>query len=180
MDETLGVLTETTSLTGVLKVTRPVHSDRRGCLWSVCSGSEDFGGVVKGLDFKHIKFNTNDKGVLRGIHFDDATTKLVSCVSGALTQFVINVDEASVNFGKYEKFELRAGDGISVLIPAGYGNAFVARENSTTYCYLLSYSGSYIDADQQGTLSYMDERLDIEWGVENPILSSRDGVQDES
>ena len=180
MDETSGALTEITSLTGVLKITQPVHSDRRGYIWSVFSGSVDFGGVAEELDFKHVKFNTNDKDVLRGIHFDDVTTKLVSCVSGALTQFVINVDETSRNFGQYEKFELRAGDGISVLIPAGYGNAFVAREHSTTYCYLLSYSGNYIDADQQGTLNYMDERLDIEWDVENPILSGRDGVKDES
>lgn len=180
MNKTLGALTETTNLTGVLKITQPVHSDRRGYIWSALSGSQDFGGVIEGLDFKHIKFNTNDKGVLRGIHFDNLTTKLVSCVSGALTQFVINVDEESVNFGQYEKFELRAGDGISVLIPAGYGNAFVAREHSTTYCYLLSYSGSYLDADQQGTVSYMDKRLDIEWGVENPILSKRDGMKYES
>ena len=40
------------------------------------------------ISFKHDKFNTNKKGVLRGIHGDE-NLKLVSCPLGNIEQVVV-------------------------------------------------------------------------------------------
>ena len=62
----------------------------------------------------------------------------------------------------------------SVLIPPGFGNAFQVLSDNAVYNYKLAYSGDYIDADEQFTLKWNDERILIDWPIKNPILSSRD------
>ena len=48
------------------------------------------------------------------------------------------------------------------------------RSKEAVYYYKLAYDGEYIDADEQFTLAWNDERLKINWGAKNPILSERD------
>lgn len=42
------------------------------------------------------------------------------------------------------------------------------------YYYKCAYEGEYLDADEQFTLAWNDPKIDIDWGVKNPILSERD------
>ena len=163
-----------TELKGVLEIFEEPFSDERGLIWSVFNKHLEKFFSEKNLHFSHLKFNTNKKNVLRGIHFDKYSNKLVRCISGKITQFIIVVDKSSNLFGKYQKFNLEGGDGRSIFIPAGFGNAFVSRENNSTYCYQLSYDGKYPDVNQQQTIHYLDPGLGIDFDVINPILSERD------
>ena len=170
----LNLKIEELAFPGVLKLTQDVFSDERGEIWSLYTKSLNKYLTELGLEFQHVKFNTNKQGVIRGIHYDNSSTKLITCVAGSVTQFVVDVDPASETHRQYAKFELKAGDGVSILLPPGYGNAFVANESQTTYCYMLSYPGKYVDADAQGTININDPAYNIDWGVNEPIVSSRD------
>lgn len=165
---------ETLAFSGVLKLTQEVFSDERGEIWSLYTKSLHKYLSELGLEFQHVKFNTNKRGVIRGIHYDNSSTKLITCVAGSVTQFVVDVDPASKTYKQYEKFDLKAGDGVSILLPPGYGNAFVVNESQTTYCYMLSYPGKYVDADAQRTIQINDPAYNIDWGIDEPIVSSRD------
>lgn len=161
-------------MAGVYLIQNKVYNDHRGNIWTTFNKEiqRDFREI--GYEFCHDKFNVNKKNVLRGIHFDKATAKLVTCISGSITQFLINVDETSERFGEYEKFELNSQSGLSVLVPPGIGNAFISREQNSVYHYKLSYPGPYVDHHDQGTIRWNDPRLHIAWQVRNPILSARD------
>ena len=50
----------------------------------------------------------------------------------------------------------------------------MCRSSSAVYHYKLAYSGDYIDADEQFTVSWNDPRLNIKWPTNDPILSERD------
>ena len=165
---------EETHLPGVLILRSDVFHDKRGAIWTTFDKELDAQLQNLGYKFLHDKFNSNNKNVLRGIHYDNQTAKLVTCVGGAITQFVVNVDNEDENFGNYIKVEMAAGSGVSVLIPPGFGNAFISRQNGSIYYYKLSYSNGYVDHLDRSTLSWNDERLRIIWDINEPILSSRD------
>ena len=92
-----------TELNGVLEISEEPFSDSRGVIWTVFDKDLEKFFTKKGRSFSHIKFNSNKKNVLRGIHFDKFASKLVRCVSGEVTQFVIVVDKTSKEFGTYKK-----------------------------------------------------------------------------
>jgi dTDP-4-dehydrorhamnose 3,5-epimerase len=59
--------------------------DERGSYWT--SWKED---RFKNIKFNHDKFSLSKKNVLRGIHGDNKTWKLVSCLYGSFYLVVLN------------------------------------------------------------------------------------------
>ena len=65
-----------------------------------------------------------------------------------------------------------------LYIPPGFYNGFLCLEPST-YCYHLGYSGHYIDAQDQSTLSLEDScvplsEISSHYSIDNIIRSERD------
>ena len=56
------------------------------------------------------------------------------------------------------------------------GNAYFIKSKEAVYHYKLAYNGEYIDAPQQFSLAYNDEKIGIDWELNGikPILSNRD------
>ena len=64
---------------------------------------------------------------------------------------------------------------VSILIPPGCGNAYHVKSEQAVYHYKLSYSGEYIDADQQFTVKWYDPKIKNNFGKNfDPITSERD------
>ena len=61
-----------------------------------------------------------------------------------------------------------------VLIPPGVGNGFLVLSDHSVFHYKWSYEGEYADVDEQFTIKWNDERLNIDWPIDNPILQTRD------
>ncbi len=62
----------------------------------------------------------------------------------------------------------------SVLLPPGVGNSFCVLSDYTIFMYKWAYIGEYYDVDKQFTIKWDDPKLNINWPIENPILSERD------
>lgn len=124
--------------------------------------------------FKHDRYSKSQKGVLRGLHWDDKTWKLVSCIHGRIYLVVLNVSEGDSDFGKWESFILSPETGIQVLIPPYYANGHFVMEDDSIFSYKMAYQGDYNDETKQNTIVWNDSRFNIEWPTENPILSKRD------
>lgn len=58
------------------------------------------------VDFVEDDISIATRGVIKGIHGDPVTWKLISCLHGKFYLVVINYDETSVNFGKWQSFVL--------------------------------------------------------------------------
>lgn len=112
------------------------------------------------------------KNVLRGIHGDDRTWKLVTCLYGAFYIVVVNCDESSPNFGIWQNFLLTKENGKQILIPPKHGHAYQVLSDAAVFHY--KQSCYYQGMKNQFTYKWNDPRFNIWWPIKNPILSQRD------
>ena len=126
------------------------------------------------LDFVHDKFSSSRRNVIRGIHGDYKTWKLVSCLQGELYFVVVDNRKESQIYIKWDCMMLDDKDRRQVLLPPGFGNGFCVMSDSAVFSYKLAYEGEYSDVDQQFTLKWNDTRVNINWPIDSPILQARD------
>ncbi|MBI2329291.1 MAG: dTDP-4-dehydrorhamnose 3,5-epimerase family protein, partial [Chloroflexi bacterium] len=93
-----------------------------------------------GIDIKFVQddISVSSKHVLRGIHGDDVTWKLVSCLYGEFYLVVVNWDKASPQFGQWESFTLSEQNRRQVLIPPRFGNGHVVLSEMAIFHYKQS------------------------------------------
>ena len=127
----------------------------------------------KGIDVKFVQDDiaVSFKNVLRGIHGDSKTWKLISCLKGKIYVVVVNCDSRSNNFGKWQSFTLSEKNRQQVLIPPKHGNSYLTLSNISIFHYKQS---TYYDRSKQFTHKWNDPRFKIRWPIKNPILSQRD------
>ena len=167
-------ITESDLLKGVWTIKPSVVNDQRGNIWTSFLKDETEQLLPADLYFKHDKFSESEQNVLRGIHGDEKSWKLVTCVFGEIYQVVVDCRENSPTYYKWEKFIINKENQLSVLIPPNMGNSYFVKSEIAVYHYKLAYKGDYIDADSQFSLKWNDPRLGIDWPNLNPILSERD------
>jgi dTDP-4-dehydrorhamnose 3,5-epimerase len=131
-----------------------------------------------GLVFKHDRYSKSNEGVLRGMHYDDKTWKLVSCLHGKIYLAVLDLRGTNKNenptYGKYETFILSPETGTQVLVPPMFANGHYVMENNSIFSYKLAYKGKFNDVDKQHTIKWNSNKFNIEWPCTDPIISKRD------
>jgi len=130
--------------------------------------------MPKNLDFKHDKFAQSKFNVLRGLHGDHKTWKLVSCVWGKLFEVVMDMRPESQTYKRWEAFVLSSENYTQVLIPPGFVNGYYVESVFAVFHYKLAYDGEYFDAGEQMTYLWNDPEFGIKWPCSNPILQQRD------
>lgn len=161
-----------TSLPGVMKIQREIFRDHRGVNVDVYDEQEYFNAGIK-PKFVQNNYSTSVKNVLRGLHGDDHTFKLICCTLGSFILVVVNYREGFPYFGKWEKFTLTDDNGLQILVPPYYLNGHLILSDRATFFY--NQSSYYTGAKSQWSVRWDDPRFNIEWPIANPILSKRDG-----
>tara|TARA_R100000030_G_scaffold18556_1_gene12845 strand:+ start:8700 stop:9176 length:477 start_codon:yes stop_codon:yes gene_type:complete len=152
-----------------VKIIEPsVYSDYRGDLWTLWKQGD------YGLNFNHDKVSTSRKHVLRGIHGDKKSWKLITCLQGELYFVVVDNRVNSETYLEWDWLILDDKRRKQVLIPPGVGNGFLVMSEASVFHYKWSYTGKYPDVEDQFTIKWNDERLRINWPIDNPILQFRD------
>lgn len=128
----------------------------------------------EGLQFKHDRYSKSKIGVLRGLHYDEKTWKLVSCLHGKIYLVVLDVRKHSTTYGQWESFIISPETGTQVLIPPMFANGHFVMEDDSIFHYKMAYQGEYNDENKQQTIVWNDKRFNIDWPMANPILSKRD------
>ncbi|ECL9136697.1 dTDP-4-dehydrorhamnose 3,5-epimerase family protein [Campylobacter jejuni] len=165
---------ESNVLKGVYIVTPDKFKDLRGEIWTAFT-EDDLGNIIPdNVKFKHDKFINSHFNVLRGIHGDIKTWKLVTCVYGEVHQVVVDCRKDSPTYLKWEKFIINKDNQQMILLPPNMGNSHYVSSKNAVYYYKLAYDGEYLDAQDQFTYAWNDARIAIDWPTDNPILSERD------
>jgi dTDP-4-dehydrorhamnose 3,5-epimerase len=151
-----------------------VFYDHRGNIYTTYSKDIYQKYLPEGEEFIHDKFAESKNNVLRGLHGDKKTWKLVSCVFGEIYEVVVDMRPDSPNYKKWEGWDLSSDNYRQVLIPPNFVNGYYVKSDRAVFHYKLAYDGSYIDADDQMTIRWNDESLNINWPCRNPILQKRD------
>ena len=149
--------------------TPDAFTDYRGDIWTTYKK-----GDFPDIDFKHDKYSISRKNVIRGVHGDFKTTKLVSCLHGEMYFVVVDNRKESENYLKWDWTILSEYNKKQVLLPPGFGNGFCVLSDKCLFSYKLSYDGDYSDVGQQYTLKWNDPKIKIDWPINNPILQRRD------
>jgi dTDP-4-dehydrorhamnose 3,5-epimerase len=153
---------------GVQVLTPDVHTDYRGDLWTLWKqGDLD-------LDFNHDKVSTSRKNVLRGIHGDKKSWKLITCLYGELYFVIVDNREGSSTYLQWRSMVIDSHRRKQVLLPPGVGNGFLVLSDTSVFHYKWAYPGEYPDVDEQFTIKWNDPALKINWPIDNPILQLRD------
>ncbi len=160
-----------TKLDGVLLITPPtIFEDFRGTYVETYNEKLYSEAGIK-VKFIQDDISVSTKNVLRGIHGDEETWKLISCLYGEFYLVVVNWDDTSPQFGKWESFILSDQNRLQVLVPPKFGNGHLVLSEQAIFHYKQS---TYYDRATQFTLSWNDPKLNIEWPINNPVLSERD------
>lgn len=158
-------------LDGVLLITPPtIFEDFRG--FYVETYNEDIyrkAGITQ--NFVQDDISGSSKHVLRGIHGDQDTWKLVSCLVGNFFLVVVNNDPASPQYKQSEGFSLSETNRLQVLIPPKFGNGHVVMSEKAIFHYKQT---SYYNRAGQFTIAWNDPAYKIWWPIKNPITSLRD------
>ena len=75
-----------------------VHTDYRGDLWTLWN--DQF--VPNGLNYNHDKVSTSRKNVIRGIHGDYKSHKLVTCLYGEIYLVVVDNRKDSPTYQQWD------------------------------------------------------------------------------
>ena len=131
-------------------------------------------GTVNKIKFNHDKFSLSKKNVLRGLHGDSKTWKLLSCVYGKLYLVVVNYQKKSNGYLKWKSWILSHKNRLQILIPPNYANGYLCLSKQCVLHYKLFYKGSYFDTKKQFAIKWNDPKIKIKWPIKKPILSTRD------
>ena len=162
---------KTTELDGVRVITPPtIFNDFRGSYVETYN-EKLYNEAGINIVFIQDDISVSSKNVLRGIHGDDITWKLVSCLYGEFYLVVVNWDKSSPQFGKWQAFTLSDENRLQVLIPPKFGNGHVTLTEHAIFHYKQS---TYYDRARQFTILWNNPDLKIKWPIVNPVLSERD------
>ena len=164
------MIVERTKIDGVLLIKLDGFEDHRGEYVELYSEKLY---KSKGIDIDFVEDDVSiaTRGVIKGIHGDSLTWKLISCLHGRFYLVVINYDKESKDFGKWESFVLSETNKHQVLVPPKHGNGHLCLSEKSIFHYKQS---SYYDPSRQFTIRWNDPKFNIWWPIKNPILSMRD------
>ncbi len=161
---------EKTAIPDVLLIKPEIFEDHRGTYVETYNVKEYHRQGIK-IDFVRDDISTSIKGVLRGIHYDSKTWKLIQCLYGRIYFVVVDLRRHSPSYKKWLSFILSDSNRHQVLVPPNCGNGHLVLSDSCIFSYKQS---EYYDPQKERVLKWDDPEINIYWPIKNPILSQRD------
>jgi dTDP-4-dehydrorhamnose 3,5-epimerase len=162
-------------IAGIQSIQPKVFGDERG--FFIETFNEDkYAVFAAGFTFKQDNLSKSRKGVLRGLHFQLPPFdqgKLVSVIQGSVLDVVVDIRKESPTYGQHFSIVLTGELKNQLWIPPGFAHGFVSLEDDTLFSYKCTnvYAPSF-----EQTILWNDPILNIDWKIENPIISEKDKV----
>ena len=165
---------EATPIKDLFVLHRPVHKDSRGQFMRLFA-AEGLASAGRPTEAVHVNTSTSKKvGTLRGIHFQYppfAEAKIVACTAGAIWDVGVDLRPGSLTRFQWFGTTLTPDNGLSMVIPEGFGHAFITLEPNSTAVYVIS---SIYALDHESGIRYDDPTIDIEWPIIPTSMSDKD------
>lgn len=160
-------------LKGLFVIKPKVFADARGYFFESYSNMVFENAGLK-LNFVQDNQSLSQKGVLRGLHFQNpphAQGKLVRVITGAVYDVAVDIRKNSPTYGKYFGLELTEENKWMMYIPEGFAHGFVTLRDNTIFSYKCT---NYYNKPSEGCLLWNDPAIGINWNVNEPLLSDKD------
>ena len=153
---------------------RILSSDSRG-EFSRLFSSEELASMGWNESVTQVNISQTIKaGTIRGLHYQDAPyaeKKLITCVSGEIQDYVVDIRPNSKNYLKTYSIKLTSVNNLSLMVPEGFAHGFQALTNDVVLIYL--HSTAYKPEFERG-LNMLDPMLQIDFLIPVSDVSDRD------
>lgn len=162
-----------TSIQGVLLIEPEIWRDARGIFVETFQMRRY--QEVLGADVNFVQDNLSRSGqsVLRGLHYQKKHPqgKLVTCLSGAIFDVVVDLRVSSLTFGQSFSVVLDAERLSQIWIPPGLAHGFCVLTDGADCAYKCT---DFYDPADEGGILWSDPSLNIDWPVQQPVVSEKD------
>jgi len=150
-----------------------VFEDQRGYFFESYN-KEEF--LRLGIDQNFVQDNESKsmKGVLRGLHYQKppfTQGKLVRVMRGSVLDVAVDLRKNSPTYGQWSSVELTQDNKWMYWVPPGFAHGFVTLEDNTVFFYKCT---NVYNKASEGSIRWNDPDLNINWNIDNPILSEKD------
>lgn len=162
-----------TKLKGVLVIKPKVFEDARGYFFESYN-AQLFKQAGLHLNFVQDNQSLSQKGVLRGLHFQNepyAQGKLVRVITGAVYDVAVDIRQSSPTYGEWFGLELNEKNKWMMYIPEGFAHGFATLRDNTIFSYKCT---NFYNKASEDCLLWNDSDIDINWGLDDPMLSEKD------
>lgn len=164
----------TTPIEGLLILEPTVFGDDRGYFFESFKESEFNEVVGSKVNFVQENQSLSGKNILRGLHFQNppfAQGKLVRVIKGEVLDVAVDIRKNSPTYGQYVSVLLSEENKKMFWIPEGFAHGFASLVDHTIFVYKCT---NYYHKESEGSLCWNDPTLNINWGIEQPIVSEKD------
>ncbi|NMB80462.1 MAG: dTDP-4-dehydrorhamnose 3,5-epimerase [Ignavibacteria bacterium] len=164
---------EKSFIDGLVLVKPDVFEDPRGYFFESFNQKKYYEG---GIDTKFVQDNISKsvKSTVRGLHYQIppfAQGKLCSVVTGKVLDVAVDIRFGSPTYGKYFACELSEENKFQLWIPPGFAHGFSVLSEVAIFSYKCS---EFYSKEYERAIIYNDPDINIDWRVENPIVSEKD------
>jgi dTDP-4-dehydrorhamnose 3,5-epimerase len=150
-------------------------TDRRGVFVESYRRSEFSANGIP-YEFVQDNYSHSVRGVLRGLHYQDAPHeqgKLVSVVRGEIFDVAVDIRQQSPTYRQWVGVRMSSAEPAMLYIPDGFAHGFqvLSAEADVIYKVTKEYSPH---ADRG--IAWNDPELKIPWPIPDPILSDKDAA----
>lgn len=168
-----------TSIKGCYRVTPFTHTDTRGSFAKPFMSTDFVFPYLPRLSEDkfpinfacfEVYYSHSKKGVIRGLHIQGETSKLVTCQHGLIQDVIVDLRPTSPTYKKW--IEVFLHDNESVFVPAGCAHGFKTACSST----VLYVCDEVYQPEADTGIRYDDPDIGVRWAWENikPCIGVRD------
>lgn len=158
---------------GPILIKPDIFGDNRGYFLETYN-QQKFDFLSKEICFVQDNLSYSKKNTIRGLHFQEepyAQGKLCRVIKGKVLDVAVDIRPDSKTFGKYVALELSGENNHSLWIPAGFAHGFSVLSEEAYFLYKCT---NYYNKESERCILYNDSSLNINWQVEDPVVSIKD------
>ena len=149
-----------------------VFSDERGFFLETWNSARYEKAGING-SFVQDNASFSKKGVLRGLHFQypQSQCKLVQVLSGEVFDVAVDIRKDSPTFGQWICEVLSDVNNRQMYIPSGFAHGYCVTSETAVFSYKCT---DFYNPGSEGGIIWNDPDINIDWPMEEPILSLKD------
>lgn len=162
-----------TSLSDCLIIEPKTYEDDRGFFLETFNLNRYQKLAAINLPFVQDNHSQSKNKVLRGLHFQKTKPqgKLVRVLRGEVFDVAVDLRKKSPTFGSWEGVILSDNNKRQLWVPPGFAHGFLVLSNFADFEYKCT---DYYDPNDEGSLLWNDPDVNINWPLNDPILSLKD------
>ena len=155
-----------------------VFEDERGFFYESFNQQKFNEAVSQNITFVQDNHSKSSKGVLRGLHYQEAPFaqgKLVRVVAGEVFDVAVDIRKDSPTYNKWVAEILSSENKKQLWIPEGFAHGFLALSNEVEFLYKTT---NYYSKQHERLIPFDYDEINIKWPhMSKYVLSIKDSFK---